>query len=166
MAHRTPAAVVAAVLVLAACSDPEYGADDPAPSAAASATTSSPAPAATVPPGITDSAQLSEPVAVRGVITRPGGAPVVDALVQLVTEPADEQPATGGAVATARTGADGAYELRIAAELRAALPADDAGLVGFAVVVDSPDGAARTSWTGPAELTHPHSADLEVVPDG
>ncbi|SED64439.1 hypothetical protein [Jiangella alba] len=148
MALRTPAAVVAVVLV-AGCT----GADPDEPGATPTAATS-------------DSAELSEPVAVRGVITRADGTPVADALVQLVAEPADGPTATGGPVAAARTGADGAYELRIAADLRAALPVDDAGLVRFAVVVDSPDGIARTSWTGPGALTHPHTADLEVHPAG
>lgn len=169
MAHQTPVAVVAAAMILAACSGPEYEADDPAPSAPASAAAS----AATQPPGITDSAQLSEPVVAQGVVTRADGTAVADALVELVAAPTEAQPAGTDPpeylrtpVAAARTDPDGRYELRLASGLRAELPVDDAGLVEFGVVVDAPEGAGTVFWTGPGELTHPHTADLELDPDG
>ncbi|TDD65261.1 hypothetical protein E1262_25690 [Jiangella aurantiaca] len=170
MAHRTPAAVVVAVL-FAACSSGERDAADPsalpAPTPAASAT-----PTATLVPGIPDSAQLSEPVVVRGRVLRADGTAVAEALVQLTTEPTDEQLATIDPflhpltpVAATSSGPDGRYELRIPAGRRTELPVDEAGLVQFVVLVESPEGSATEFWTGPGEPTHPHTVDLEVRPD-
>lgn len=167
MAHRTPAVVVAALLV-AGCSGTESG--EPGERRSPAAAT----PATTLLPGIADSAELSEPVAVQGTVTRADGTAAPDALVQLATHPTDDDLATAGTgsyllepVATARTGPDGRYELRIAADLRAELPADEDGLVEFAVFVESPDGRGQAPyWTAPAALTHPHTLDVELRPPG
>ncbi len=41
---------------------------------------------------------------------------------------------------------------------------DASGQVQYVVIVDSPDGGAMESWTGPGAPTHPHSLDLELIP--
>ncbi|WP_116953032.1 hypothetical protein [Jiangella endophytica] len=169
MAYRTP--VVVAAVLLAGCSGAEPGAEPAATPAPPPAPTS----AATLLPGITDSGQLSEPVVVQGWVSRTDGTAVADALVLLAAHPTGADVAatgTGGSpltpVAAARSGPDGRYELRIAAHLRAELPADEDGLVGFVVSVDSPDGRDQpsSSWTAPAEPTHPHTVDLDVSAAG
>lgn len=144
-------ATAAAVLLSAGCSAPEHGPGHPA--------ATSPAP--TLSPSIPDSAELSEPVAARGRILRADGTGVADALVTLGADPSSGPLAT---VATARSGADGSYELRIPAELRDALPTNEDGLVEFAVFAESSDGDARSDpWTAPAEPTHPQTVDLQLT---
>ena len=145
------AAIAAAALLAAGCSTPEHGADHPA------ATSPAPTPSPSVP----DSAELSEPVVVRGRVLRADGTGVAEALVTLGVDPSSSPLAT---VATTRSGVDGSYELRIPAELRDALPTNEDGLVEFAVFAESSDGDARSDpWTAPAEPTHPQTVDLQVT---
>ncbi|TDC50949.1 carboxypeptidase regulatory-like domain-containing protein [Jiangella ureilytica] len=159
-ATRSVVTTAAAVLLAAGCSTPEHGPGHPAATSPVppSAVSEIPEPesAATLLPGIPDSAELSEPVVARGRVVRADGAVVPDALVTLTTRL--------NPVAAARSGPDGQYELRIAAHLRAELATNENGQVEFAVSAESAEGDGRLPvWTAPAEPTHPYTADIEVT---
>lgn len=163
---RTLVAVAVVALLAAACT----GADpDPGPSLPPS-----PAGVSSDPdwlPDTPDSAELSEPVVARGTVTTADGSRVVDAQVMLVVWPEPEvldtldegDPVPLTPVAKARTGPDGGYELRIAAEARSGLTIDADGIVDYQVSAETADGYADFQWSGPPELTHPQTADLELA---
>lgn len=152
-------AVVAATLLAAACSgdDGDSGGE--------------PALATGDTAGVPDSAELSEPVAARGRVTDEDGSAVAGAEVHLVVWPEEaaletiEEGEEVPLAMVARTSSsdDGGYELRIPADLRAGLVAGPDGLVDFEVSAATADAVASFSWSGPAEVTHPQMADLELT---
>jgi hypothetical protein len=149
-ARTSVVATVAAVVVAAGCSTPVHGPGHPA--------ATSPGP----PSPADASADISEPVAVRGRVTRPDGSPVAAAQVTLVVrpEPGGAEPLTP--VAEASTGSDGGYELRVPADVWPGLSADADGVIDYEVTAEAPDGTASFSWSGPPAATHPQTADLEI----